>query len=562
MPTTSSFHRTGLLVLGLTLVTSGVVLAVEDDEDTAPPNKTAKLDLPYAKGPFKPTWESLANYKTPEWFRDAKFGIWAHWGPQCQAEAGDWYARNMYIQGHAQYEIHQKLFGHPSVFGFKDVINQWKADKFDAEALVQLYAKSGAKYFVGMAVHHDNFDLWDSKYQPWNSVNMGPKQDLIGKWAAAAKNAGLHFGVSIHARSAWTWYEVTRLSDKTGPKAGIPYDGNLTKADGKGTWWEGYDPQDLYAQHGHRISPNADNRKLQQKNPGDPPSTAFCTKYYNRVQDLISRYQPDLVYFDDYKLPLYGLNQSYGLSIAAGLYNASIARNGGRNDAVVNTKALNEVERRSLVMDLEVGVERDIHPLPWQVDACIGHWHYLKDGKYASPGQMVRALSDVVSKNGNLLLNIPVRGEGTIDEPAQKVLAGIGAWLATNGEAIYGTRPWRIYGEGPSTLDNPPERAKGGIALIRKGSYTAEDIRFTAKPGILYAIALAWPTTPTLTIRALSAANGSATTIKEVKLLGHPKPLAFTQTASGLVITLPTTKPGDHAFAFRISDSSITASLP
>jgi alpha-L-fucosidase len=547
------------LLIGLALFTGGTSLAVEEE---AAANKKAPLDLPYTKGPFKPSWESLAKYQTPTWFRDAKFGIWAHWGPQCQAEAGDWYARNMYIQGHPQYEIHQKLFGHPSEFGFKDVIHQWKAEKFDADALVQLYAKSGAKYFVAMAVHHDNFDLWDSRFQPWNAVNMGPKQDLIGKWASAAKTAGLHFGVSIHARSAWSWYEVTRMSDTSGPKAGIPYDGNLTKADGKGTWWEGYDPQDLYAQYGHRMSPHPESRKLQQKEPGDPPSLAFCTKYYNRVQDLIGRYQPDLVYFDDYKLPLYGINQSYGLSIAAGLYNANMARNGGRNDAVMNTKTLNDTECQSLVKDLEVGVERDIKPIPWQVDACIGHWHYLKDGTYRSPGQVVRALADVVSKNGNLLLNIPVRGEGTIDEAEQKVLASIGAWMSVNGEAIYDTRPWRVYGEGPSTTDNPPEIAKGGIALFRKGSYTAEDIRFTAKPGILYAIALAWPTTPTLTIRALATAAGTTTSIREVRLLGHPEPLNFSQTSDGLVITLPTTKPGDHAYAFRITDPSITVSLP
>lgn len=201
------------------------------------------LNEPIAKGPFAPSWDSLQNYQTPEWFRDAKFGMWAHWGPQCQPEAGDWYARNMYQEGSRQYKMHLQKYGHPSQFGFKDVINEWKAENWNPEELVSLYKSAGARYFMALANHHDNFDLFDSKYQKqWNSTKIGPKKDLIGGWAAAARNNGLRFGVSVHGSHAWRWYEVAQRSDKSGPYAGIPYDGKLSKADGKGKWWDGLDP--------------------------------------------------------------------------------------------------------------------------------------------------------------------------------------------------------------------------------------------------------------------------------------------------------------------------------
>jgi alpha-L-fucosidase len=196
----------------------------------------------YAKASFLPTWESLQNYAVPEWYRNAKFGIWAHWGPQCEPEHGDWYGRGMYEEGSDHYKYHVQKYGHPSKFGFKDVIHQWKAEKWDPDQLVALYKRVGAKYFFAMANHHDNLDLWNSKYQSWNSVNVGPKKDLIGGWAKAAKKQGLPFGVSVHASHAWMWFEPAQGSDKSGPLAGVPYDGKITKADGKGAWWAGMDP--------------------------------------------------------------------------------------------------------------------------------------------------------------------------------------------------------------------------------------------------------------------------------------------------------------------------------
>ena len=282
---------------------------------------------------FQPSWESLQQYKCPDWFRDAKFGIWAHWTAQSVPEMGDWYAHGMYIEGSGQYDYHVKHYGHPSKFGFKDVDHLWHAEKWNPDKLMALYRAAGARYFVALAQHHDNFDCFDSKYQPWNSVALGPKRDIVGDWAKAARAAGLRFGVTCHGSHAWSTYEVAQGADKTGPLAGVPYDGNLTKADGKGQWWEGLDPQDLYAQ---RHEPMGMDWTWDNKGHGDRPSKAYCEKFYNRSIDLIDKYNPDLLYFDDLTLPLNEVDPSVGLRIAAHYYNSNIARHGGRLEAVMN----------------------------------------------------------------------------------------------------------------------------------------------------------------------------------------------------------------------------------
>ena len=309
-------------------------------------------------GPFQPTWESLQNYTVPEWYRNAKFGIWAHWGPQCEPEHGDWYARGMYEEGSDHYKYHLQKYGHPSKFGFKDVIHQWKAEKWDPDQLVALYKRVGAKYFFAMANHHDNLDLWNSKYQSWNSVSVGPQKDLIGGWAKAAKKQGLPFGVSVHAAHAWTWYETAQGSDKSGPLAGVLYDGKLTKADGKGAWWDGMDPQELYAQN-HALSKNG--LQWDWNNGTTVPSKAYCDKFLKRILELIDKYEPELLYFDDTVLPFYGLND-VGLQLAAHHYNQSMKRNKGMLKAVVNGKILNEMQRKCLVWDIERRQSNVIEP--------------------------------------------------------------------------------------------------------------------------------------------------------------------------------------------------------
>ena len=310
------------------------------------------------KNKFDPTWESLAQYKTPDWFRDAKFGIWAHWGPQCEPERGDWYARGMYLQGDEKYQEHLTQYGHPSEFGFKDVIHAWKAERWDPQALVALYKQAGAEYFVAMANHHDNLDLWDSRHQPWNSTAVGPKRNVIAEWSEAARAQGLRFGVSVHASHAWSWYEPAQGADAEGPLAGVPYDGKLTKDDGNGTWWEGLDPQDLYEQK-HAPTPMA--REMYAVvdhwfwgNGYPPPSEAYCDRFLRRTVDLIDKYEPDLVYFDDSVLPLYPVSD-VGLRIAAHFYNAN-------PNAVMNGKFLDEEQRKTMVWDIERGASDAIEP--------------------------------------------------------------------------------------------------------------------------------------------------------------------------------------------------------
>ena len=525
-----------------------------------------QLELPIADGPFKPSWQSLQQYQTPEWFKNAKFGIWAHWGPQCQPEDGDWYAQRMYLPGHRNYQNHLNRYGHPSEVGFKDIIPLWKAENFNPDKLLALYKKAGAQYFVAMANHHDNFDNWNSKYQSWNSVALGPKQDLIGKWAEATRKVGLRFGVSIHMARAWDWYEVAQLSDDTGPKAGVPYDGNVTKADGKGKWWDGLDPQELYAQQ-HKPNSNPRNTKSPDNKPGDRPSLAYAQKYYNRARDVVDSYQPDLVYFDEYVLPMNKYDQRLGLSLLAHIYNGNMARHQGRNEAVVNLKSLNEMQRKCVVMDIERGVSPKVEPLPWQTDTCIGDWHYNRERferhGYRKTIQVVQMLVDIVSKNGNLLLSVPVRGDGSIDEDEVKILEGVAAWMQINGEAIYDTHAWTICGEGPALQEAVEAGEFGAAKDVRSKPYTAEDFRFTLKGGDLYAIALAWPTSGKVVVKTLATnAKGIVGEVRQVSLLGHAAPLSFTRTEAGLEITLPAKKTGDNAFAFKITGLDLTASRP
>jgi len=529
-------------------------------EGLAFPNAPLVAGEPMATGKFKPTWQSLAQYQVPNWYRDAKFGIWAHWGAQCQPEAGDWYAREMYDEGSWKYNFHLKKYGPQSKFGFKDVINEWKADKWNPDQLLALYQKAGAEYFVAMANHHDNFDNYDSKYQSWNSTKLGPKKDLIGGWAKAAKKHGLRFGVSVHAAHAWSWYETAQRADKKGPHAGVSYDGKLTKADGKGTWWEGYDPQELYAQN-HALSEGSEKTSTIHKqwdwgNGVSVPSKEYCEKFYNRTVDLINKYGPDLVYFDDTALPLWPISDA-GLRIAAHLYNNSMKRHGGKLEAVLNGKVLTPEQQKCMVWDIERGQSNQIEPFVWQTDTCIGSWHYNRQiydkNEYKTPQTVIHTLADVVSKNGNLLLSVPVRGDGSIDEKETAIVEGIASWMAVNRESIFGTRPWSVFGEGPAIESAAPLSGQG----FNEGKgkpFGAEDIRFTAKGNALYAIVMGWPTDGKVRIKTLRSGNTALKhSVNKVQLLGHSESLSFTPTGDALEVTLPNRKPSDYAHCLKIT---------
>ena len=275
-----------------TLVMQLSVLAVE----LPPPAQPVPAKIEIAAGPFDASWDSLKHYRCPDWFRDAKLGIWGILGPQSLPEAGDWYARNMYIEGSQQNVFHIEHYGHPSKFGYKDLVALWKADNFDPERLMARYKNAGAKYFVVLANHHDNFDCWNSNYHAWNAVNVGPRKDIVGLWAQAAKTQGLRFGVSEHLARSYSWFNTNKGSDKKGPLAGVPYDGN--------------DPKfaDLY------FPPHEDTISSYPKNPPE----WWPRQWFWRMRDLIDTYQPDLMYSDG-SIPF----GEVGRSLFAHFYNAT-----------------------------------------------------------------------------------------------------------------------------------------------------------------------------------------------------------------------------------------------
>jgi alpha-L-fucosidase len=540
---------TRALIAMATLASQATLMSESIPSSLTPSIIVSTQAEPMATGKFEPTWQSLEQYEAPEWFRDAKFGIWAHWGPQCQPERGDWYARGMYQKDSPQHRSHIERYGDPAKFGFKDVINSWKAEKFNPDELVALYKRAGAQYFFAMANHHDNMDLWESRHQPWNSVAVGPKKDLIEGWAKAARANGLKFGVSVHAAHAWTWYEPSQ-----------DFDGKLQKRDGIGQWWEGLDPaNDLYCQnHPRSRASDRSNTIHSQWNWGGGASTpdqAYCDKFYNRSVDLINKYEPDLLYFDDTALPLWPVSDA-GLKIAAHYYNWSMKQNGGKLEVVLFGKVLDERQRKCMVWDIERGQSPGIEPLPYQTDTCIGSWHYdrgvYERNRYKSAATVVRMLVDIASKNGCLLLNVPVRGDGTIDEKERAIVEGITAWMDVNKEAIFGTRPWKVCGEGPQLASAAPISAQG----FNEGKgkpFTSEDIRYTIKGKVLYATVLGWPTNAVKLTLLGSGARLLDGSVADVLLLGSDEKLEWSRSEQALTIAPPKPKPDGIAAVFKIT---------
>jgi alpha-L-fucosidase len=495
----------------LTFITSIALLSLQSSR--------AGLDLPVAPGPFTGTRESLTNYTYPDWFRDAKFGIWAHWGPQSVPMEGDWYARKMYQQGTPDYNDHLARWGHPSTNGWKDIVPLWKAEKWEPEKLIELYKKAGAKYFVSMGTHHDDFFLWNSKLHKWNSVQVGPHRDVVGEWQAAAKKNGLPFGVSEHLGASFSWFQDSHKSDKSGPLAGVPYDG------ANSNYW------DLY----HFPAAPDDKSSWYTKDP------RWQQQWYYEIKELVDNYHPDLLYSDG---PVVFGNE-VGLSQIANLYNLSTADHGGKNEAIYNCK---ENSGGRWVQDYERGVGGGISPYPWQTDTSIGDWFYNKHWKYQPLSWTIHMLVDITSKNGNLLLNVVLRPDGTLDREVETMLHQLADWTAVNGEAIYGTRPWLVFGEGSV-------RAKGG-AFKEDFTYSSKDIRFTTKGNTLYAVALGWPDDGKILIRSLAATDDAAQNkIEKVELLGHAGALKCLQTTNGLVVELPPEKLSELTCSLRITGS-------
>jgi alpha-L-fucosidase len=492
--------------------------------DGVPMNSPPSSNLA-GEGPYKPTWDSLLEYEAPEWFLDAKLAIWAHWSPQCVPEAGDWYARYLYKEGSKQYKYHLEHYGHPSKFGYKDFTAQWTLLNWEPDELIQRFKKTGTKLFIALAGHHDGFDTWNSKHHPWNSVNVGPHRDVVGTWAAAARKQGLHFGVSIHQARNWWWFQTSHGADKTGPMAGVPYDGDLTLADGKGQWWEGLDPQRLYG----------------PKHPSNAlPDISYVKDYYDRTRDLIDQHNPDFIYSDSRLFPLGWA----GMNIGAYFYNHNLKTHEGKMEAVFNIKDVPDRLLKAAVLDWESGLMDNIRPYPWQAEYCIGNcWHYDRGnydlpgelGGYQHPRELVHLLIDLVSKNGTMVLNVPGRPDGTIDSKEIAVLDAFTAWLQLNGEAIYETRPWKVYGEGPGKLDTQEFK---GDSIKNLG---VRDIRFTRNKAntAIYALVLGWPAGEFVVQSLGRASQAQAGKIKEVRLLGTDERIKWTQRADGLHVELP-----------------------
>jgi alpha-L-fucosidase len=424
----------------------------------------------------------------------------------------------MYKEGTPAYKDHLARFGHPSKHGFKDVIKTWNADAWNPDRLISLYQQAGVKYLVCIGSHHDNFFLWKSKMQRWNSVVAGPHRDIVGEWQQAAKKHGLRFGVSEHVSRAMGYYGLK--SDQSGPLAGIPYD-TMDPAN-----------QDLY--HTLGVSPSEWEH--------------YC---FDFMKEIVELYHPDFLSSDG------GVPKGMGYSMLANYYNDNIRQHGAL-EAVYTGKDNDAGEKPAgmCVEAVECGVKGAISPQPWQTEATIGAWFDCGPMEYHHADFIVPLLADVVSKNGNLLINFVMRLDGTLAPGVEDIVKDVGAWNTINGEAIFGSRPWTNFGEGP-------EKAKR--SHMKKYSYgnfkpTAKDIRFTTKGGSLYAIVLGWPEDGKVAIRSLARTKqpgGNA--ITTVELLGHAGTLTYEQTAEALVVNLPGQKPCKYAVTLKIAGQHLEA---
>ena len=459
--------------------------------------------LEIKKGPFEPNLESLGEFECPEWFRNAKFGIWSHWGPQSVPMFGDWYARNMYIEGSDQYRYHCRVYGHPSEFGYKDILKLWKAEKFDPAELMDLFVEAGAKYFVGQAMHHDNFDNYDSSH-PYNSVKMGPGMDICAMWKKEAARHNLPFGLSEHQGASYTWFAYNKQCDQTGAYAGIPYDGNDKNF------------ETLYRDNDSEICDNANLKPWYTENE------KYHLDWFRRMKDVVDKLQPDLLYSDG-ALPF----GRYGEHIVAHLYNTSAALNGGKNNAVYNQKSTDPSFSKIGVLDIERGVTDRLFEYPWQDDTSIGDWFYNVKDVYKTPCEIVDTLVDIVAKNGNLLMNVPQRPDGTIDFECRNILKKVGGWMKDNADGIYDTRPYKKMGEGTTALT-------GGMFNEGAAQWTAADFRFTTKGNSIYAFLMRAESEKTQ-IKSLGRLYENE--IKAVSVYG--KPVNFIQKDGFLVVDLP-----------------------
>ena len=462
---------------------------------------------PLPDGPFVPTWDSLEKIGVPEWYRDAKFGIFIHWGIySVPAFANEWYARNMYIKGTKEFEHHVATYGPHAKFGYKDFIPMFTAEKFDAGTWADLFRRAGAKYVIPVAEHHDGFAMYDTALSRWNAAKIGPKRDVVGELAKAVRERDMVFGVSNHRAEHW-WFM----------NGGREYESDVNDP----AYADFYGPAESMA---------------------NTPSKEFKDDWLTRCCELVDKYRPQIFYFDTYaeRPPL----KPYLRHFAAYYYNRAVAWGQG---VAINYK--NDMfAPRTAVIDVERGQLAEINPDFWQTDTAVGNksWCYIKDEEFKSPEAIIGSLADIVSKNGTLLLNIGPKPDGTIGDQDREILLKIGQWLSVNGEAIYGTRPWKIFGEGPTDVPD------GHFTDTKRTEFTAEDIRFTTRGrNVLYAICLGRPGGEML-IRSLGSNMKLFTSkIADVRVVGSEKPVEWSRDADGLRVRLAV--PGEFGMVLKIS---------
>jgi alpha-L-fucosidase len=525
-------------------------------------------------GPFQPAWQSIAGNLpgtgAPAWLRQAKFGMWVHYGPQAEGASGDWYAQHMYQQGSTAYNNHLAQFGHPSTNGYKDVINAWNPTNYSPAGLAQLYYDAGARFLLLQGVHHDQFDNWNSQYNPWNAVNLGPKRDTLAQWTNAARSLGMRYGVAFHHEYGWWFYQPAYLSDSTGALAGVPYDAT-TATNGTGTWWQNDDPRRLYLINLQEYQGIATPTQGYW-NPAQGIFTNhlgyaywYATQWGLRILDVIENYDPDFIYTDGNSTqPFSGYATGTGFKcdamerVLAHYFNRTLERHGQSDTfAVVKFHPGGKI-----VTTAESGYPSGIMTSqPWIGESAVGDWFYAPGFYYDSGAMMARYILECVSRDGAVLINLCQRPDGALDPGATNELAGLGRWMAVNGEGIYGSHAWVTYGEGPDAL---PTGALGSSQSAY--GFTTNDFRFTVgSNGWLYAYCMTVPPAGRqIQIKSLAtSSNLLAQAIQSVSMLGNTNSLVWTQGVGGLLITLPSAMSSTIAAGFKIGPpQSIGSAVP
>jgi alpha-L-fucosidase len=477
-------------------------------------------------GPYTPSWNSLRTHPTPQWFQEAKFGIYTHWGvysvPGFRGPAGtqdvSWYGRNMYLEGTPQYEHHVKIYGGPAKFGYKDFIPQFKGEKFDPDEWAELFVQAGARFAGPVGEHHDGFCMWDTYYTPWSAARLGPRRDVVGALEKSIRRQGLKFLVALHNAENW-WFYPHWLSqyDVADPRYAALY-GEAHNLDGPGT------------------GPDFVSAFFDQARP----SHHFLIYWLGKIIEVIERYGPDLLWFD---FGLRDMPDHYKQAALAHYFNWAAAS--GREVTV--TAKRHDLASAGAVVDLEAGRMPGLTHHQWLTDTSVDDlkaWGYMPGMPYKSTTSLVHYLVDNVCKNGHLLLNVGPRPDGTIPEAAADVLRGLGRWLAVNGESIYGTTTWTTHGEGPTSFTSGGSGNEGEVA-----GFSAHDVRYAVKDNVLYATCLGWPGAE-ITLAALNHFYPSE--IESITLLGDGQPLPWRLDRAGLTIATPTERSGEHAYVFKL----------